>query len=59
MFGRPWLTSSPMSGYLSRADGSAGAVLQDGTIVVRNPGAMDGGTAFRPVKAYQYFLEVW
>jgi len=27
-----------------------------GTLVIRNPGAPDGGTAFRPTNGYDYFL---
>jgi RHS repeat-associated protein len=28
----------------------------DGTVVIRNPGAVDGGTAFRPTDGYDYFI---
>ena len=29
---------------------------QNGTVVIRNPGAVDGGTALRPTTGYDYFL---
>lgn len=32
------------------------AFWNDGTVVIRNPGAADGGTAFRPTSGYDYFL---
>lgn len=34
------------------------AYWRDGTIVIRNPHAADGGTAFRPTHGYDYFLSV-
>jgi hypothetical protein len=34
------------------------AFWNDGTIVIRNPAAPDGGTAFRPASGYDYFLGV-
>jgi len=33
------------------------AYWQDGTVVIRNPNAVDGGTAFRPQDGYTYFTE--
>jgi hypothetical protein len=33
------------------------AYWHDGTIVVRNPGAVDGGSAYRPKGGYEYFTE--
>lgn len=32
------------------------AYWQNGTVVIRNPNAVDGGTAFRPKNGYDYFL---
>lgn len=32
------------------------AYWQNGTVVIRNPRAADGGTAFRPKNGYDYFL---
>lgn len=32
------------------------AYRQNGTVVIRNPNAVDGGTAFRPKNGYDYFL---
>jgi len=32
------------------------AYWYNGTVVIRNPGAIDGGTAFRPTDGYDYFL---
>ncbi|QIK84339.1 hypothetical protein [Sanguibacter sp. HDW7] len=34
------------------------AYWRDGTIVIRNPKAADGGTAFRTTDGYDYFLNV-
>jgi hypothetical protein len=34
------------------------AYWQDGTIVIRNPNAVDGGTAFRPTNGYDYFMNL-
>ena len=36
--------------------GGRTAYWNDGTVVIRNPGAADGGTAFRPTNGYDYFL---
>jgi hypothetical protein len=36
--------------------GGRTAYWSDGTLVIRNPGAPDGGTAFRPADGYDYFL---
>jgi hypothetical protein len=30
----------------------------EGTVVIRDPGAPDGGTTFRPAKGYNYFLRL-
>jgi hypothetical protein len=32
--------------------------LSEGTVVIRDPGAPDGGTTFRPAKGYNYFLRL-
>ncbi|MGA9595608.1 MAG: hypothetical protein WBV06_05605 [Acidimicrobiia bacterium] len=34
------------------------AYWQNGTVVIRNPNAVDGGTAFRPTNGYDYFLNL-
>lgn len=34
------------------------AYWDDGTVVIRNSGASDGGTAFRPEGGYDYFLRL-
>jgi hypothetical protein len=34
------------------------AYWSEGTVVIRDPSAPDGGTAFRPAKAYNYFLRL-
>ena len=36
--------------------GGRSAYWSDGTVVIRNPGTPDGGTAFRPTNGYDYFL---
>ena len=36
--------------------GGRTAYWSDGTVVIRNPGEKDGGTAFRPTNGYDYFL---
>jgi hypothetical protein len=30
---------------------------REGTLVIRNPKAWDGGTAYRPLKGYAHFLD--
>ena len=37
-------------------NGGRTAYWSDGTVVIHNPGAADGGTAFRPANGYDYFL---
>jgi hypothetical protein len=34
------------------------AYWSEGTVVIRDPGAPDGGTTFRPAKGYNYFLRL-
>lgn len=34
------------------------AYWNEGTVVIRDPGAPDGGTTFRPAKGYNYFLRL-
>jgi hypothetical protein len=36
--------------------GGRTAYWRDGTVVIRNPKAADGGTAFQPTDGYDYFL---
>jgi hypothetical protein len=36
--------------------GGRTAFWSDGTVVIRNPDAADGGTAFRPTNGHDYFL---
>jgi hypothetical protein len=33
-------------------------LLAERTVVIRNPSAVDGGTAFRPTSGYDYFLNL-
>lgn len=34
------------------------AYWHQGVVVIRNPNAIDGGTAFRPTNGYDYFLDL-
>jgi hypothetical protein len=45
-----------MNGESRVLSGGRTAYWSDGTVVIRNPGAADGGTAFRPTNDYDYFL---
>jgi hypothetical protein len=45
-----------MNGEFRVLSGERTAYWSDGTVVIRNPGAADGGTAFRPANGYDYFL---
>lgn len=45
-----------MKGESRFLTGGRTAYWCDGTLVIRNPGAEDGGTAFRPANGYDYFL---
>ncbi len=45
-----------MNGESRVLSGGRTAYWTDGTVVIRNPGAADGGTAFRPTNGYDYFL---
>jgi hypothetical protein len=45
-----------MNGEPRVLNGGRTAYWSDGTLVIRNPGAPDGGTAFRPTGGYDYFL---
>ena len=38
--------------------GGRTAYWSDGTVVIRNPGAPDGGTAFRPANGHDYYLRL-
>lgn len=46
------------NGQMRSLSGGRTAYWRDGTIVIRNPKALDGGTAFRPTGGYDYFLNV-
>jgi hypothetical protein len=46
------------NGEMRTLSGGRTAYWQNGTVVIRNPGAVDGGTAFRPKDGYSYFTEV-
>jgi hypothetical protein len=45
-----------MNGESRVLSGRRTAYWNDGTVVIRNPGAADGGTAFRPANGHDYFL---
>lgn len=45
-----------MSGELRTLGGGRTAFWRDGTVVVRNPRAPDGGTAFQPTDGYDCFI---
>ena len=45
-----------MNGESRVLSGGRTAHWSDGTVVIRNPGTPDGGTAFRPDNGYDYFL---
>jgi hypothetical protein len=45
-----------MNGESRGLSGERTAYWSEGTVVIRNPGAPDGGTAFRPANGYDYFL---
>lgn len=45
-----------MNGESRVLSGERTAYWSDGTVVIRNPDAPDGGTAFRPTNGYDYFL---
>lgn len=45
-----------MNGESRVLSGERTAYWNDGTVVIRNPGAADGGTAFRPTSGYDYFV---
>lgn len=45
-----------MNGESRILSGGRTAYWNDGTVVIRNPGAADGGTAFRPANGHDYFL---
>jgi hypothetical protein len=44
-----------ISGESRVLSGGRTAYWSDGTLVIRNPSAEDGGTAFRPTNGYDYF----
>lgn len=45
-----------LNGEMRTLSGGRTGYWQNGTVVIRNPGAVDGGTAFRPTTGYDYFL---
>jgi len=47
-----------LNGEMRTLSGGRTSYWQDGTVVIRNPGHVDGGTAFRPTSGYDYFLNL-
>jgi len=45
-----------LNGGRRTLSGGRTAYWSDGTVVIRDPGAPDGGTTFRPADGYDYFL---
>lgn len=45
-----------LNGEMRALGGGRTAFWRDGTVVIRNPRAPDGGTAFQPTDGYDYFL---
>jgi hypothetical protein len=45
-----------MNGESRSLSGERTAYWSEGTVVIRNPDAPDGGTAFRPTNGHDYFL---
>ncbi|HEY0937898.1 MAG TPA: hypothetical protein VGD91_29670, partial [Trebonia sp.] len=45
-----------VNGESRTLNGGRTAHWSDGTLVIRNPSAPDGGTTFRPANGYDYFL---
>lgn len=45
-----------MNGEFRVLSGGRTAYWNGGAVVIRNPGAPDGGTAFRPTNGHDYFL---
>lgn len=45
-----------LNGEVRTLSGGRTGNWQNGTIVIHDPGAVDGGTAFRPRTGYYYFL---
>lgn len=45
-----------MNGQMRSLGGGRTGFWRDGTVVIRNPRAPDGGTAFQPKDGYDYFL---
>lgn len=48
-----------MNGEIRTLSNGRTAYWYDGTVVIRNPEAADGGTAFRPTDGYDYFLGLY
>jgi hypothetical protein len=46
-----------INGEMRSLTGGRTAYWWNDTVVIRNPGAVDGGTAFRPVDGYSYFTD--
>jgi hypothetical protein len=47
-----------LNGETRTLGGGRTAYRSNGTVVIRNPNAVDGGTAFRPTSGYDYFLNL-
>jgi hypothetical protein len=46
------------NGEMRPLSNSRSAYWKDGVVVIRNPVAADGGTAFRPTQGYIYFVNL-
>ena len=46
------------NGVMRPLSSGRSAYWSNGTVVIRNPNAIDGGTAFRPTNGYDYFLNL-
>ncbi|MGL5866613.1 MAG: RHS repeat-associated core domain-containing protein [Dermatophilaceae bacterium] len=46
------------NGVMRPLSNGRSAYWKDGTVVIRNPNAVDGGAAFRPANGYEYFLKL-
>lgn len=46
------------NGVMRPLSNGRSAYWQNGTVVIRNPNAVDGGMAFRPTNGYDYFLNL-
>jgi hypothetical protein len=46
------------NGIMRPLSNGRSAYWRGGTVVIRNPNAVDGGTAFRPTNGHDYFLNL-